>query len=69
MQNTRDHAEIVDLRRAVGLDGTETNGVSQPETNETKPGPMPEQNGVVESPAAPAAPAEPAVSKVEPVTT
>ena len=65
MQNTRDHAEIVDLRRAVGLAGKESNGVSKPETNGSKPAVVPEQNGVVESPAAPA---EPAVSNVEPAT-
>jgi hypothetical protein len=68
MQNTRDHAEIVDLRRAVGLAEKESNGVSKPETNGSKPAVVPEKNGVVESPAAPAVPAEPAVSNVEPAT-
>lgn len=74
MQNTRDHSEIVDLRKVVGLAGKETNGVSKPETNGPKPAVVPEQKGVVESPAAPAGPAEPAVptepaaSKPEPVS-
>jgi hypothetical protein len=60
MQNTRDHAEIVDLKRAVGLAEKESNGA---ETNGSKSAVVPEQNGVVESPAAPA---EPTVSNIEP---
>ena len=37
MQNTRDHTEIVDLRKVIGLEEEETNGASKPETSETEP--------------------------------
>jgi len=68
MQNTRDHSEISDLRKAVGLGEKETTGVSKTETNGTKPAVVSEQNDVVASPAAPSAPAEPAASDPDPVT-
>jgi hypothetical protein len=61
MQNTRDHSEVSELRKAVGLSEKKTSGVSKLETNGTKPA------VVIESPAAPAAPTEPAASNPEPV--
>lgn len=54
MKNTRDHAEIVELNKVIGLEAKETNGVSKPETNGTKPIVAPEQN-VVESVETPSA--------------
>lgn len=58
MQNTRDHSEVSELRKAVGLSEKKTSGVSKLETNGTKPA------VVIESPAAPT---EPAASNPEPV--